>query len=918
MSDLLGSAAVTLDPVKVAQVKAATYGTRFYYDTNSDSKMDECWFIDTDPRHTSSPMLVKVIDKSGNLAEGVEPSHANAVWIADITANGTADRAIVYEDKDGDGDLDAMAIWTGSYWWWSRDDGDDNLLWYDLNYIYSQNDCQDHCDFGGDETFISAAFDTATHTFIQRWESPFFFFDNNHDKRTDEVFRVTSPQSPLDPTSVLTLRWSFNVDGNGTMDDPRHYDCSISAHPVSGMRISGSAIDSDTFYGYPFTPILSRANGRDWARTSTWADGMFTWVENGNNVGWATGGNYTVKSERWEGVIANGSSSPSFAVIGGPTCGPYNCRYEYIGSSGAPFAFYYNPADKRFHLKNATAVWLETDWDSSWAGDMKYRWTDTNSDGIVDHVTFDIDDNGTIDDQWDIATNQIQNVSYEWQAFHDTYMPVLTTYMPQLYDLDRYLAAALESVQAGSSTDALWTLIDNKFVGGNLESWKTQKFVNCDTTLLYYLELVRDRRIYKLKTLAAGATYTSFWTAFNAARTAGDTATMASLLQSQFGPSSPNWTTFADYVENLRTPTTKRVDSSSVWLPNGIAWETENAAWRIQSGRFDFFGKRQLAGSYYLGERVKPLVLSGITASTNLSTDTGGWGMDALNEGTGPGAGGLTLYVNGTAYPLYGASPAATYSVVEQTNDKVTVQMLFNNVGPGSQRTLRVRATAQAGRDDTQIEALITGGSSSDTLELAVGLTRPGECYYENRPAAGVMGVWGFQSQAIDWVGLGLYYRPADFSRFIESSSEFDVVLTAQPNQLVNWSLRNDWRRGRRFCVWPSGPDWVNNLAASAGDVPFPFQGTPVWVDFSYTGVEMGTQEQPYQTLGRGAGAVTAGGQVWVKAGASGEAVRIAKPMRIEASGGTAIVGGNGPGLGSPALEDAIDRSCTANWALYY
>ncbi len=811
MTDVLGSAAVTLDPVKVAQVKAGVYGTRFYYDTNSDGKMDECWFIDIDPRHTSAhrPLLVKVIDTSGNLAEGIEPSHANAVWVADWTADGVADTSIIYEDYDHDGDLDAQAVYYPSTtWWWSRDDGDDNLLWFDQDYTYSQGPCQDRCHFNGAETFFSAAFNNTTKKFAPRWEAPFFFYDNNGDKRTDEVLRITVT-SPTYPDSVVTLRWSFDVNADSTFDDPRNYDCSISAYPLANTKISGINATSATLYGYPFTPILSLERGRAWAGALTWQKGLFTWIENDNNGGYT--GSYT--TERWEGVIANGNSS--FTAIGGPTCGPYNNRNEMNLAPAGPFQYYFNPADKRIHLKDASQAWLLVDWNGDSTADMRYDWLDVNTDGVLDRITLDVDNDGAADDQWDIATGQVQSLDFTWQAFHDAYMPVLQDHPAQLYDLDRSLAAALESVQADASTDAVWSMVLNKFAGPSIAEWKRLKFANSDIALVYYLELVRDRWIYKLKTLATGTAYDSFWTAFNAARTAGDTTAMAGLLRAQFGPATPDWTAFPAWIEALRAITTQRVDSSSVWLPNGIAWETEKAAWRILNGRFDFYGKR-----------TKTLRLDYITASTDLSTDTGGWGMDALNEGTGPGAGGLTLYVNGTAYPLYGTSPAATYSVVEQTNDKVTVQMLFNNVGPtAAPRTVRVQATALAGRDDTQLQALVTGGPTSDTLELAVGLMRPGECYYENRPTAGVMGLWGFQSPAIDWVGLGVYYQPNVYSRFIETPDEFDVVLRVYPGRLVNWALRNDWLRGRRFPVWPSGPDWLNSLEGSAGSVPFPFSG---------------------------------------------------------------------------------------------
>ncbi|MCE5231542.1 DUF4861 domain-containing protein [bacterium] len=812
MSAVLGTAAVTLDSAKVAQVKAGVAGTRFYYDTNSDGKMDECWFIDIDPIHSSTykPMLVKVIDKSGKLAVGKEPSHADAVWLADYSATGgVADKAIIYEDYDDDGDMDSMLMFFNSYWWWARDDGDDNALWWDRNYSYDQNACQDHCGFGADESFFAVQFFTTTQSFAPRYEAPFLFWDNNHDGRADDVMRIAIAEA-TQPTSVVSLRWGLNPTGYGTSEDPRHYICSISAHPVSGMTIGSPWLTSQTIYGFPVTPITDRDKARQWAASSTWKDGMFTWVENGNNVGWASGDSYGVKSERWEGVIANGSTTPPFTAIGGPTVGPFNNRYEYLGSPTAPFAFYYNPADHRIHMKKATYTWIETDWDSNATGDMKYTWTDANSDGIVDHINFDIDNNGTTDDQWDIATNQIQNVSFDWQQFHDIYTPLENSFPAQLYDLDRSLAAALETVQAGSSTDAVWTFVENKYSNSSIPEWKRLKFLPQNNTLMYYLELVRDRRIYKLKTLATGSGYTAFWTSFNAARTTGDTSTMASLLRSRFG-TTPNWTAFSTWIANIRKPTTKRVDSSTAWGSSSIAWETEKAAWRIMSGRFDFLGKRE-----------KRLVLSGLTSSTDLSTDTGGWGMDSFNEGTGPGAGGLTLYINGAAYPLYG-SASATYRVVSQTNDAVTVEMLVSNVGPASaKRTVQVRATAQADRPDAQFSAVVTGGPATDKLELGIGLARPAENYFEHRAESGILGLWGFQTPQIDWVGLGMIYPRGVYSRTLQSSGEIDVILNATLGQPVDWTIQNDWRRGHRFSNFPVLANWMNDLTQTAALVGYP------------------------------------------------------------------------------------------------
>ncbi|MEN6626384.1 MAG: DUF4861 family protein [Candidatus Sumerlaeia bacterium] len=808
LSTVLGSAATTMDPAKVAAVKAATAGTRFYYDTNSDSRPDECWFIDTDPRHTSTgtPILVKVIDQDGDMETGKEPDRDSDLYLADWQANGTVDRAVEYVDNDHDNDMDAMAMYymSGSNVraWWSRDDGDDNLLWWDQDYQYVQDPCQHHTHFGGDETFFNLEFNAATQQWAPVWEAPFFFIDNNHDTKTDEVIRVTVNNT----TQVATLRWSFDVNPEATSAaDPRNFDCSISAYPPTGLVIDGANATTSSLHGYPIVSMLVY-DSKAWLRSTAWPKGLFTWVENDNNVGWGTGGNYAYTSERWEGVIADGNAS--FTAIGGPTCGPFNNRNELVLNNTGPFEYYYNPADRRIHLKNASQAWISVDWDSSYAQDMRYTWTDAaGGDGLLDHIAVDVDGNGTTDDQWDIATTAVQSLTFDYQAFHDAYAPVLASYPAELYGLNRSLAAALESVQAGSSADAVWSLIENKFSASTMPEWKRVKFLGSDISLIYYMELARDRRIARLKTLAASAT--SFWSTFNAARTAGNVTAMTGALASQFGFAS-DWTPYATWIADLRRDATQRVNTSTAWS-GGIAWETEDVAWRVIDGRFDFLGKR-----------TKQLQLASLSSSTNMSADTGGWGMDALNEGTGPGCGGLTLYVNGTAYPLYGdALTSASYRVVTAAADKSVIDVNYNNVGPAAApRRVLVRITTLAGRSDTQLQGGVVGGPAGDTVELGVGLVRPSEAYYEHRAASGVVGIWGLQTPSIGWVGIGMLYSPADFSRIIESAGEIDLILKATPGQYVNWTLKNEWLRGERFNNFPVGTNWLEKLAATTVTLP--------------------------------------------------------------------------------------------------
>ncbi|MCE5230835.1 hypothetical protein LLG95_14755 [bacterium] len=64
-----------------------------------------------------------------------------------------------------------------------------------------------------------------------------------------------------------------------------------------------------------------------------------------------------------------------------------------------------------------------------------------------------------------------------------------------------------------------------------------------------------------------------------------------------------------------------------------------------------------------------------------------------------------------------------------------------------------------------------------------------------------------------------------------------------------------------------------------------------VWVDFNWTGSETGSEALPFNTLAEGVGFVNSGETIRIKAGSGSEHIRITKPMRIEAVGGTARIG---------------------------
>ncbi|MDD4590475.1 MAG: hypothetical protein PHG06_08620, partial [Parabacteroides sp.] len=185
--------AVILDQAMVQKVLSDTSGKRHYVDKDGDGKPEEVWFIDNDRRHSKEklPILVRVIDKNGNLEMGKEPDKCGDLWIADWHADGLVDAVIDYEDLDSDGDVDSMGMFfydpkNGLRVWWSRDDGDDNLLWYDVDYIYDQSLCQYKTHFGGDESFCSFYYDPGKNRWIPFSENPFLFYDRNKDGITEE------------------------------------------------------------------------------------------------------------------------------------------------------------------------------------------------------------------------------------------------------------------------------------------------------------------------------------------------------------------------------------------------------------------------------------------------------------------------------------------------------------------------------------------------------------------------------------------------------------------------------------------------------------------------------------------------------------------------------------------------------------
>ncbi|WP_294080762.1 hypothetical protein, partial [Proteiniphilum sp. UBA5384] len=332
--------ATILDPVMVEKIKNDTPGKRHYVDADNDGKPEEVWFIDTDARHNdrNRPILVRVIDENNNLAFGKEPDKFGDLWVADWHADGLIDAVIGYEDTDSDGDLDHMGMYfvdrrNGLRVWWFIDDGDDNLLGYDVDYYYYQIPCQDHTHFGGNESLISMYFDSEKKIWTPFWENPFLFYDDDQDGITEEVVRIEGEDDIM-----RFLRWSFNV--NPREGELRNYDVGITAcapgwsitkerNSDFSFRLADDQTETFQVRGFPTGSVVKRSTARESLQAIEWTRVLMTWDEIDLNTAWDRPGD---KIERWEGIISAGYKEPGYYMpqVGGPDCGPYNKRYELV------------------------------------------------------------------------------------------------------------------------------------------------------------------------------------------------------------------------------------------------------------------------------------------------------------------------------------------------------------------------------------------------------------------------------------------------------------------------------------------------------------------------------------------------------------------------------------------------------------
>ncbi len=483
-----------LDAATVARVSA---GEKLTLDSNGDGKVDEMWYLDTSPRHTTKPLLVRVLDEDGDMARDNRGDLDSDLYFYDWNADASIDVVIDYQDDDGDNDVDAMGMFFNTDLkdgkehltvWWGVDIGDDNLLWYDVNGTYDQPACQYRTHFSGDEMFYQFRLDDDAPAWINVWEDPFAFYDFDRDQCSEEVVRISAKGN-----EVQNLRYSMDADNDAYGRRTHDYDFSVTAIP-SDKGLSPAPADTKalTIRSIPTLPVLTWEKTRGFSQNAPWGKAMLTWDEVNSNT---DGDAAHDPNERWEGILNAPSKTGSFPQVGGPATSKWNKRVEVATSPPAPLRLYFDVADRRLHLFGATEGYWDIDYNFDGKVDAAYRYLDENGDGVFDRRTFDADGDGVDDCSWPMA-GRGQEFPLEFDAIHPFYTRAIQE------DLDgsqRFLDSAtlvLESLPP--NVQAVRDYFSNQLSGYLPEREVGAHIQKTEAGQRFYLDLIRDMVFAKL------------------------------------------------------------------------------------------------------------------------------------------------------------------------------------------------------------------------------------------------------------------------------------------------------------------------------------------------------------------------------------------------------------------------------------
>jgi hypothetical protein len=105
---------------------------------------------------------------------------------------------------------------------------------------------------------------------------------------------------------------------------------------------------------------------------------------------------------------------------------------------------------------------------------------------------------------------------------------------------------------------------------------------------------------------------------------------------------------------------------------------------------------------------------------------------------------------------------------------------------------------------------------------------------------------------------------------------------------------------------------WNIDDIAIVGDVTGPVPSDNIWINFAHSGVELGTQALPFNTIAEGVAYLNPGGTLHLATGSTSETARLTSAMLLQAEGGAVRIGAaarSAGRTGSPRTRPGLIRS---------
>ncbi len=249
-----------------------------------------------------------------------------------------------------------------------------------------------------------------------------------------------------------------------------------------------------------------------------------------------------------------------------------------------------------------------------------------------------------------------------------------------------------------------------------------------------------------------------------------------------------------------------RTGTAADWIPASIGWESDRGAYRESGGQLGFFGKN--------GDRL--LYPTVEAASYRQETRDG---IDALRVGETSGLGGLTLYLDGQAYPVQDAASGGqarfTRKRICAGPVRAAVEITAGDVVPSRpDLTVRLLCLSYTSRPESEIRVTVSGSDRS--VLLAPGLVKLPREQSISDVSRGILGSWGRQEPAIGDVGLAIVTDPRGVVDLLELAEERQIQCRLDEHGELRYWILGDWRRGRTYPVAPTVQNWrqeVDRLA---------------------------------------------------------------------------------------------------------